>query len=514
MLSATSWFTTSPVGAQEALCSCFGTSAEGRLSLLLSALTISKLTVQRYIASIGAVITILAIAVDPTVQQMVTIRNDQRSSTVSASLGRAQSFLQYGQGSGTMWPPSLPTSDMIGAIYSGIFFGVQDSFADGGSLNMNPYCPTGNCTFPPFQSLAICSSCEDVSQALIHTCPNKTTYCEFSLPNGLRMNKTTQDDLYGPFATSGYLNQLQNGTKYGNTFFTFSRMKGLYARDAPSLARDVKATQCVLYWCVNTYASLVSSGQFSEEVKSSWYSNKTERGWWHDGKRNMNDMRVDLIPPGLASDTSQKKNSNFTISYLAELGISQFLAPKLTLSNSIAIDPSDGGMLSWGQDETSNSSSYINSMDFVRIFRDSDLDDLVTNLASSMTRNIRNAPAANQTKSVDGYLGPLGGVGPANGTASYEYIFISVQWRWLAFSATLVFLTIIFLLLTIMDTARHDVAVWKSSPMPLLFSGLSADETERLRAAKGIVEMESLSKEIQVALKDDSNIGSGVRLAR
>ena len=350
-------------------------------------------------------------------------------------------------------------------------------------------------------------------------CPNITSYCEYSLPNGLRVNRTHEDDLSGPIATSGYLHQLQNTTNFGNTIFNFSRIRAQGSNDPTAVETPkindtslVRAEQCLLYWCINTYESRVSNGKLSEEVKDSWYSNKT--AWWNDRRGAMNDMRIDLVPPRLIDSNHSNANPNFTVAFLADLGISQYLAPKLTLSNSIAMSALNSqGLPSWGPDETSNASSHVNNMDMLRIFRDSEPGPLFENLAKSMTRSIRNVNVSNQA-TFDGYIGPLSGVGPVNGTVSYEYVYVSVRWPWLAFSAALVLLTIIFLVLTVIDSTRHDVAVWKSSPVPLLFHGLDEKETERLRAAKGLAEMEKLSGDIRVALKDDSGIGSGVRLAR
>ena len=225
----------------------------------------------------------------------------------------------------------------------------------------------------------------------------------------------------------------------------------------------------------------------------------------------MNDERVDLIPPPLANRTNATVNTNFTVGYLASLGISEFLAPKLTLSNSYAPGP-DGD--SWGPDETSNASSHTNPVDLLRIFRDSEMDRLFENVAKSMTHNIRDVNASNQAMSSDGFTGPLSVVEPANGTASYEHVYVSVRWPWLILSAILVFMTITSLIVTIMQSARHEVALWKSSPVPLLFHGLDENETKRLRKAKGVVEMERLSRDIKVELKDDSGVGSGVRLAQ
>ncbi|KAL8793432.1 MAG: hypothetical protein Q9195_004018 [Heterodermia aff. obscurata] len=454
-------------------------------------------------ASIGAVVTILAIAVDPTVQQMVTVRSDSRNSSAAVLIGRAQSYLAFGDGPGRSWPPSTPAPDMYGAIYPGIFYGVQDATTAAGALDVIPSCPTGNCTFPPYQSLAVCSSCQDVSHALTHKCP-ATSYCEHSLPNGLRMNKTEEDDLRGAVATSGYLFPVDNVTLHGNSIFNFSRIRGTTSESGPNLRRNVTANQCFLYWCVNNYDSSVSDGHLNEKITSSWYANGT---YWWSNHGIMNDERIDLIPPGISPSTSP--NPNFTVAYLAHVGISEFLAQKLTLSNSIAISPD---ALSSSLDETSNASSYEYSQDLLRIFRDSEPDAIFANIAKSMTRNIRDQNASMQTNTSDGYFNLAGG-GPAGGIAREAYIFVSVRWAWLAFSAVLVLLTCLFLGLTVLSTARHDVAVWKSSPIPLLFSGLEKEEADRLRRAKGLVEMERLSSGIRFVLKDDSGGGKGVRLA-
>ena len=463
---------------------------------------------------------------------MVTVRSDERNSSAAVSIGRAQSYLVFGDGSGGSWPPSTPAPDMYGAIYPGLFYGVQDATTAAGALDMIPSCPTGNCTFPPYQSLAVCSRCQDVSHALTHKCPNAAGYCEHSLPNGLRVNRTDEDDSHGAVATSGQLFPINNVTLPGNILLNFSRIRGTapdltYAVGQyvePDLRQNVSADQCFLYWCVNTYESTVSDGHLNEQITSSWYANDT---YWWSIQGVMNDERLGLVPPGIPSSSagrlanssiehSTSPNPNFTVGYLAHIGISAFLAQKLTLSNSIAIEaPTTGSEgFSYGPDETSNASSYTFSQDLLRIFRDSEPDGIFANMAKSMTRNIRDQNASMQANSSDRYIVNLPGGGPASGIASQAYIYVSVRWGWLAFSAVLVLLTSVFLGLTIFSTARHDVAVWKSSPIPLLFNGLEKEEADRLRRAKGLVEMERLSSGIRFELKDDSGGGGkGVRLA-
>ena len=55
---------------------------------------------------------------------------------------------------------SLPL-DLQLSIYKGVF-------GDPGDMKVQPDCPTGNCTFPPYHTLGFCSFCEDVSHELKH----------------------------------------------------------------------------------------------------------------------------------------------------------------------------------------------------------------------------------------------------------------------------------------------------------------------------------------------------------
>ena len=93
---------------------------------------------------------------------------------------------------------------------------------------------------------------------------------------------THEDEVSGSIATSGYLDQLQNTPQYGNTIFNFSKTRAQGSNDPTAKEKPkfndtslVKAEQCLLYWCINTYESRVSNGKLSEEVQDSWYSNKT-----------------------------------------------------------------------------------------------------------------------------------------------------------------------------------------------------------------------------------------------
>ena len=272
---------------------------------------------------------------------MVTIKSRLPNSPELASVGRAQSFLQSGQ-TETVFEQSLPTTEMIGAIYSGMFF----SPGGGITLDMAPSCSSGNCTFSPFQSLAACSTCEDVTHLLTRTChqakidesigqPNMTKkvtlYCNYALPNSLNVNVTGEEELTCAFVSSGYLPHLGQ-TEYGNSFLNFSRIRGPTFDVAGKKLSDPTAVQCSLNWCINTYQAQVRNSEIHENTTSTWHTDTTD--WIFNGI--MNSGHIQLRPP---TDPSAQHltNPNFTVGYLASLGRDCLAGREnMTLSNSYA----------------------------------------------------------------------------------------------------------------------------------------------------------------------------------
>lgn len=151
-------------------------------------------------------------------------------------------------------------------------------------------------------------------------------------------------------------------------------------------------------------------------------------------------------------------------------------------------------------------------MEMLALFRDSDLSLVFSHLAKSMTSSLRSYNFSEQTNLAP-WLGNLtiSGAGSANGTAHYNEIHVCVRWQWLAFSGALVVLTVIHLTFTMIDTGRHDMGVWKLSPIALLFHGLDGSETDRLRSTNELARMEALASQMDVQLKDS---GDGFKFTR
>ncbi|RDW76445.1 DUF3176 domain-containing protein [Aspergillus mulundensis] len=104
---------------------------------------------------VGAVVTILALAFDPFVQQVLTYptrdtvaaRNSSLAIAKQASVYRPKEYMNYVVSTG-VWAQSLD------------------------HLQPDLTCPTGNCEWPEFQSVGICNRCEDITSQVKFECDN------------------------------------------------------------------------------------------------------------------------------------------------------------------------------------------------------------------------------------------------------------------------------------------------------------------------------------------------------
>jgi len=110
-------------------------------------------------ASMGAILTILALAIDPFTQQILSYpTHEDVANNITASIGSARYFQldSIGQGNNKNSDNYLPNAVFrLNAAMSAAVFGspVQSTFT----------CPSGHCQWETFDSLAMCSQCIDVS---------------------------------------------------------------------------------------------------------------------------------------------------------------------------------------------------------------------------------------------------------------------------------------------------------------------------------------------------------------
>ena len=123
---------------------------------------------------LGAFITVLAIALDPFAQQLVQFEQHLSNTTDTQTIiARAQ---RYSKGTeveiSTENPPPGVITMADYSMQSAISYGLVQQY-DTVVQQTSFKCPSGNCTWSPFESLAVCSVCNNLTDQLTaYAAPN------------------------------------------------------------------------------------------------------------------------------------------------------------------------------------------------------------------------------------------------------------------------------------------------------------------------------------------------------
>lgn len=449
-------------------------------------------TTERSLASVGALLTLLALAIDPFTQQVIRIKNVETVLSGSPSwISRSNNYTGSGPHKAAgLW-------DITPAMTKAFYTGVVDPARIG--LQISPTCPTGNCTFStPYRSLAVCSQCSNITHEIKRSGPIKGLPITYSLPNGLAMN-----------SSSGYVMKLDSG--YKDNFYPFGRAS---ISDVSILLFDsyqvqypgATAVECLLSFCTKTYISNITNNVLFEDITHVSYNDPVF------ATQNNSDpiptpveaeavlvpdpclLNGQLYPLSAVSGTQYAKspsyyqlwngtNSSYYPSdcvYLVDgvtvSAVRQFMGPALkgsvmyasvgpTMSSMIIGLMYNGGNVSIGS-----------------------LNATLADISSSMTNEIRSANAAGPT---------------ATGVTTVIQTRIQVQWAWLALPASLLVLTIAFLVATMFKSGRQSQGrVWKSSSIALLHHGLEMRQKENTGPLDRLDQMEKVARRTRVRLTD------------
>jgi hypothetical protein len=186
------------------------------------------------------------------------------------------------------------------------------AFGNGTRPDIPLSCPTSTCTWPAYETLGVCSACEDASELLEFKCLYTkidwtSTYIgrinPRDTPNGTVCGYFYENSERGPFLMSGYIvNGTNQSQSHGETLlartFPFTEtvtklpisggsLKFKHVRNSildvlivsSASSDDVYshkipvAQECVLSWCVKTLESTYESGHYSEVIKSTYQNN-------------------------------------------------------------------------------------------------------------------------------------------------------------------------------------------------------------------------------------------------
>ncbi|KAF2720316.1 hypothetical protein K431DRAFT_321182 [Polychaeton citri CBS 116435] len=436
--------------------------------------------------SFGAILSILALALGPFAQQMATFRSHMVASADAAALvPRALNYTGYlpGRSSSNGFVPILP---MKSAVYAGLFAENNNPNAP-----LNVTCATGNCTYEPFETLAVCNSCIDMTPYLTSYCAdgepadgNRTT-CGWQLPNSTaRLNSST--DVFS--MTSSF------PSAFGDMpYATIMRLTfiGTEAWNVPNVTSPW-AQQCTLSACIQTISSNVVNGDLSETVTSTANNN------------TVLDISSGQDTPVYLTSTAT--NETFLLAMGAKLAFEAWFAGVFkTGSASRSAEAtnttvSEGNVIVNLTVGVSSGNTFFDT-DVVTAFYwnyyeySAGLPMLMHDLATSMTVAMRS------------FMGAV----PHEGTAWRYESFVEVRWAFVAVPALIVFATALFLFAAIWRSKVSGTKLWKSSALAMLLHGLDQGTREKVGLAGSLVEKKRRARDVKVQLDGNGDAGSLLR---
>lgn len=379
----------------------------------------------------------------------------------SIQVCNASTYTDFGEGAGP--GQNLVPLRTAGAIYSGIY---QSQSPNSNAVLAN--CPTGNCTFAPYQSLGFCSRCANITNSL-HL--SKTSHgpmlseYHYTLPNGFSFT-TAQNMVYLMNATTG-LDLIKVAAADLPLILNFTAISS-----AGYGTTEISATECALYFCLETYQGTVRDGEFSETRTSVSTASNASTSSTEDFAITPDVCYVNGTQHEKPyMEFAEAEDCIYKINWLSRLAMSNSLSPLLQGKGSLFVS----NRPSW-KPETLEAvyGTQGNYTDIASVFE---------SLASSLTLQARSKASSTAV----------------TGTTWTVQSFVHVRWPWMIMPGMLVVLSGFFLLITILHTRNQYI--WKSSPLALLFSGLTVDASSPLKADPTLKGMEDTSRRMDVWLE-------------
>lgn len=421
-------------------------------------------------------------------------------------------------------------------------------------INQTSYsCATGNCTWNPFESLAVCNRCNDLQgqltrysnrTALINILNNDDSKSAFEngttfrTNNNLIINNADNISYISPTGTTAPLSIIYM-TAYGtgNASATASfkdndvliwstsilRLRTIHESDLRWPDLPIEAIECALYYCVKQYNASVHNGVFYENEATlqnvrrspdSWqlqpirylgspyffqFINTTEGRSLEYNNRTAGLYWSDLI---LESDSGSKYN----VSQQGVHGTSAYLQNTFRYKIDInRFNDTFGDRFTTGLDLSGVLNGWALSFGNVTQYSPTIIETIWQSQNISATFDAVARSMSNAIRASEYSLRDTNSTSVHKGVAQVVVIFYSVQWRWIILHAALVLAGLIFLAITIWKTINLGIPAWKSHSLPplafsyqvdSLFSSADSVEIMEQRAAKHHVRFAANTKDV------------------
>ena len=225
-----------------------------------------------HLASLGGIVTLLALFSDVSLQASVTFPPE------SSDVGVASIPIstKYTLAASTPAGQGVFVENVDPSLKSALYSGMLDDGLQNRSSDLNPECSAGNCTFPHYVSLGICSDCKNFTSRV---------HRELDLPSGLLYQNDSTLHLR-PELGADLLTLLQNWVSGPVGLVNMTKT----VRDIPSKShkpslmlslsdtsiittpcprqwmKHYRAFECSLILCVKQYQGRVQGGKLTENV--------------------------------------------------------------------------------------------------------------------------------------------------------------------------------------------------------------------------------------------------------
>jgi hypothetical protein len=492
----------------------------------------------RSLAALGALIIVLLLAIDTFFQQVVEFPDRWALQNTTSAIPRVVKYEPvYIKEFWQEYENNQYNKDLRPVIQEYLYNnGTKPTpFGNGTRPDIPLSCPTSNCTWPAYETFAVCSNCVDVSDSLelTFTCLNTTIdwtvkwtgpLRDVPYPNGtvcgyflnatstaptLISGYTISDDVANSTAGEALLVRALPLTKFltrerlyetGSINFNSIRnpIMDFLLASAPNGSRSVYREErpivheCLLSWCVQTMRSSYDYGRYHETIETTHQNNTAGLSPWisfklpkEDGVGQVTEYleNITIIPP-----VSRLDHFPLTIAN-AEYGLNNDTANNVMMifddffpSYYTTLSESDVPQLRHKEYEDG---PYRRILPFNPWLAPNNITRHVERLATAMTNVIRSSSSQEMLL----------------GDAYQKENYVKIKWEWLSFPIALLILSLVFLVSTIIRTSRDgEIAVWKTSAMPTLISSLPQDVQKELLPSR--ID-KSVSRKVRIKLLPD-----------
>ncbi|KAH7070278.1 hypothetical protein FB567DRAFT_598535 [Paraphoma chrysanthemicola] len=506
----------------------------------------------RHWAALGALVTVGTLAFDPFLQAVITTngRLDDIITEPGASIGNALR-VDGGKTIKLALPPPInlevlpnrpqentnrPEFWLLSSIYNGLTNTTTQR-----SESTAFQCATGNCTWAPYVSAAVCNKCRDVSDTLEVTTGSGNDGSYIPNPSNIRIRNNftnyllpyasirnwdfyfdDRDRYSGPnwwsYTTNGgrmYARTLMtaNSTYHPKQTISFHDMETLVMAFVMLRAPDQwlnlqfpwnetrpVATECALYLCANAYNTTIQSNVLHEEILASWTNRDVASYAYTSNLINLENKtealdaahRIQLYDPKF-----DYERHDLRLTVPAEVADKwQLHTGSVNITQSFIGALSESLIASRGLDIKSRTNSSLmlfpdiySSVVIDALWNSTNLTTTFDNVAKSITDRMRDLSPDRQP-----------------GKTQTWVTYVRVKWAYLAYPLSMLAFGILYVFCTIVESMSLRMPVWKEKALPTLIYGLN-DETQRLLREREWDEDKEKSKDVSVRFKMDEKEG-------